>query len=120
RLLWTGALFFTATPSLWPQQPTPGERLPVVKYVLPNGMTFLFLRRPGAPTVSFVTHFRAGGVDEWTGISGTAHLFEHMLFKGTPRSERRTTTPSRLCFRGSTRRPTPSGTSSARARSRTL
>jgi len=30
-----------------------------------------------------VTHFRAGGVDEWTGISGTAHLFEHMLFKGT-------------------------------------
>jgi predicted Zn-dependent peptidase len=62
---------------------TPGERLPVVKHVLPNGMTFLFLPRRGAPTVSFVTHFRAGGVDEWTGISGTAHLFEHMLFKGT-------------------------------------
>jgi predicted Zn-dependent peptidase len=67
------------------QQPaSPGERLPVVKHVLPNGMTFLFLRKPGAPTVSFVTQFRAGGVDEWTGISGTAHLFEHMLFKGTP------------------------------------
>src|SRR3989442_15199609 len=64
-------------------QETPGERLPVVKHVLRNGMTFLFLRRSGAPTVSFVTHFRAGGVDEWTGISGTAHLFEHMLFKGT-------------------------------------
>jgi predicted Zn-dependent peptidase len=62
---------------------TPGERLPVVKHVLPTGMTFLFLPRRGAPTVSFVTHFRAGGVDEWTGISGTAHLFEHMLFKGT-------------------------------------
>jgi len=65
------------------QEPSPGERLPVVQHVLPNGMTFLFLRRAGAPTVSFVTHFRAGGVDEWTGISGTAHLFEHMLFKGT-------------------------------------
>ena len=63
---------------------SPRERLPVVKHVLPNGMTFLFLRKPGAPTVSFVTQFRAGGVDEWTGISGTAHLFEHMLFKGTP------------------------------------
>ena len=63
--------------------PSPGEQLPVVKHVLPNGMTFLFLRRAGAPTVSFVTHFRAGAVDEWTGISGTAHLFEHMLFKGT-------------------------------------
>ena len=66
------------------QSQSPGERLPVVKHVLPNGMTFLFLRKPGAPTVSFVTQFRAGGVDEWTGISGTAHLFEHMLFKGTP------------------------------------
>jgi predicted Zn-dependent peptidase len=67
------------------QQPvlTPGERLAVVKHVLPNGMTFLLLRREGAPTVSFVTHYRAGGVDEWTGISGTAHLFEHMLFKGS-------------------------------------
>lgn len=64
-------------------QESPGERLPVVRHVLPNGMTFLFLRKPGAPTVSFVTQFRAGGVDEWTGISGTAHLFEHMLFKGT-------------------------------------
>ena len=63
---------------------SPGERLPVVKYVLPNGMTFLFLRKEGAPTVSFVTQFRAGAVDEWTGISGMAHLFEHMLFKGTP------------------------------------
>jgi len=27
------------------QQSTPGERLPVVKYMLPNGMTFLLLRR---------------------------------------------------------------------------
>src|SRR5437899_12928415 len=63
--------------------PSPGEQLPVVKHVLPNGMTFLFLRRPGAPTVSFVTHFRPGGVDEWTGISGPADLFAHMLFRDT-------------------------------------
>jgi predicted Zn-dependent peptidase len=75
---------FGAAPGLAPaQDSSPGERLPVVKHVLPNGMTFLLLRRAGAPTTSFVTHFRAGGVDEWTGISGTAHLFEHMLFKGS-------------------------------------
>src|SRR5712691_13081744 len=84
RVLGFGVLLALApSPSLASQQETPGERLPVVKHVLPNGMTFLFLRRAGAPTVSFVTHFRAGGVDEWTGISGTAHLFEHMLFKGS-------------------------------------
>jgi predicted Zn-dependent peptidase len=66
-----------------PAAPSPGEQLPVVRHVLPNGMTFLLLRREGAPTASFVTHYRAGAVDEWTGISGTAHLFEHMLFKGS-------------------------------------
>jgi len=79
------ALPLAPVPAQQPPAPatSPGERLPVVKHVLANGMTFLLLRRPGAPTVSFVTHFRAGGVDEWTGISGTAHLFEHMLFKGS-------------------------------------
>src|SRR6266702_1384025 len=83
RLLVGLTALLAIAPRLGAQQTTPGERLPVVKYVLPNGMTFLFLRREGAPTVAFVTHFRAGGVDEWTGISGTAHLFEHMLFKGS-------------------------------------
>ncbi|HEV8264569.1 MAG TPA: pitrilysin family protein [Gemmatimonadales bacterium] len=87
RQLWSllaAVALATPPPVTAQQQPaSPGERLPVVKHVLPNGMTFLLLRREGAPTVSFVTHFRAGGVDEWTGISGTAHLFEHMLFKGT-------------------------------------
>jgi predicted Zn-dependent peptidase len=77
------ALFWAPPVAVRAQEPSPGEQLPVVKHVLPNGMTFLFLRRGVAPTVSFVTHFRAGGVDEWTGISGTAHLFEHMLFKGS-------------------------------------
>ena len=82
-LLMFAALTAAAPLPVVAQEPTPGERLPVVKHVLSNGMTFLLLRRPTAPTVSFVTHFRAGGVDEWTGISGTAHLFEHMLFKGS-------------------------------------
>jgi predicted Zn-dependent peptidase len=85
RRVWSLLAAVTAAvPVTAQQQPaSPGERLAVVKHVLPNGMTFLLLSRPGAPTVSFVTHFRAGGVDEWTGISGTAHLFEHMLFKGS-------------------------------------
>ena len=65
------------------QQPGLAQRVPVVRHTLPNGMTFLFVRRAGSPTVSFVTNFRVGAVDENADVSGLAHLFEHMFFKGT-------------------------------------
>ena len=64
-------------------QETPGERLPVREVTLANGMRFLILPRSGAPTISFVTRFGIGGVNEHLGTTGIAHLLEHMLFKGT-------------------------------------
>lgn len=64
-------------------QETLGERLPVHEVTLANGMRFLVLQREGAPTVSFVTRFGVGGVNEHPGTTGIAHLLEHMLFKGT-------------------------------------
>jgi predicted Zn-dependent peptidase len=56
----------------------------VKEYTLPNGLTFLVLERHDAPVFSFVTYVDAGGVDEVPGITGVAHMFEHMAFKGTP------------------------------------
>jgi predicted Zn-dependent peptidase len=41
------------------------------------------LERHEAPVVSFLTHADVGAVDEVKGITGLAHLFEHMAFKGT-------------------------------------
>lgn len=64
-------------------EPSPGERLPVREVTLDNGMRFLILPRPGAPTVSFVLQFGIGGIHEPPGRTGLAHLVEHMLFKGT-------------------------------------
>jgi predicted Zn-dependent peptidase len=55
----------------------------VVEHTLPNGMKFLFMRRTGAPVFSANITFRVGGVDERPGITGLAHLYEHMAFKGT-------------------------------------
>ncbi|MCG6988957.1 MAG: insulinase family protein [Gemmatimonadetes bacterium] len=63
--------------------PTPGERLPVQERTLDNGLRVLVLRRQGAPTVSFVLLYQVGGVDEHLGTTGTTHLLEHLLFKGT-------------------------------------
>ena len=50
---------------------------------LENGLTVLALRREGVPTVSLQITVVAGGVDEASGRTGTAHVLEHMLFKGT-------------------------------------
>ena len=57
--------------------------LPVETVTLDNGMRFLVLERPGAPTVAFVGVVRVGGVNETLGTTGTAHLLEHLLFKGS-------------------------------------
>jgi predicted Zn-dependent peptidase len=56
----------------------------VVEYTLDNGMQFLLVRRPTAPVFTGYIRFLVGGVDEHEGITGLAHLFEHMAFKGTP------------------------------------
>lgn len=65
------------------QEPTPGERLPVREHTLGNGMRLLILPRAGAATVSFVVRYGVGGIHERLGTTGTAHLLEHLLFKGT-------------------------------------
>ncbi len=55
----------------------------VKEYSLDNGMKVLMLERHQSPTISFHIRFRVGAVDENVGATGTAHLLEHMLFKGT-------------------------------------
>jgi predicted Zn-dependent peptidase len=55
----------------------------MTEFTLNNGMRFLVLERHEAPVVAFCTHADVGSVDEERGITGIAHLFEHMAFKGT-------------------------------------
>jgi len=52
---------------------------------LPNGWTFIVCERPEAPVFSFSTHVNVGSAQEVPGITGIAHMFEHMAFKGTDR-----------------------------------
>jgi predicted Zn-dependent peptidase len=53
-------------------------------HVLDNGWTFLIVERPVAPVFSFATIVDVGSAQEVPGITGLAHMFEHMAFKGTP------------------------------------
>jgi predicted Zn-dependent peptidase len=56
----------------------------VEEVTLPNGLHFLVLNRPEVPVFTFDTYVNAGSVDEVQGITGIAHILEHMAFKGTP------------------------------------
>src|SRR6266853_6309647 len=57
------------------------KRITVKK--LANGLTLLIMERPEAPVFSFYTRVDAGSAQEVSGITGLAHMFEHMAFKGT-------------------------------------
>jgi predicted Zn-dependent peptidase len=51
--------------------------------VLPNGLTLILCERPDAPVFSYSTYVDAGDVNDPSGESGLAHMFEHLAFKGT-------------------------------------
>lgn len=55
----------------------------MTEFRLDNGLKFLILERHEAPVVSFHTYADVGSVDEVKGITGLAHLLEHMAFKGS-------------------------------------
>ena len=59
------------------------QQVAVKEHQLSNGMKVLLLERNDAPSISGGWVARVGSVDERPGITGMAHLFEHMMFKGT-------------------------------------
>ena len=60
-------------------------KFPVIKKVLPNGLTILLQEDHSTPQVSYQTWFKVGSRNEEPGFTGIAHLFEHMMFKGAKR-----------------------------------
>jgi len=77
-LIFLGLLFLDA-----PGIPAFSLEERVKEFTLENGMRVLFLERHQSPTMALYIRFRVGGIDENIGMTGTAHLLEHMLFKGT-------------------------------------
>ena len=55
----------------------------VTEFTLPNGLHFVVVERHEAPVVSFHTFVNAGSMNDPAGLTGLAHMFEHMAFKGT-------------------------------------
>ncbi|MBV9766410.1 MAG: insulinase family protein [Acidobacteriaceae bacterium] len=55
----------------------------VTEFTLSNGLHFIIVERHDAPVVAFNSYANVGAVDDPSGKTGLAHMFEHMAFKGT-------------------------------------
>ena len=58
--------------------------LPVTTTTLPNGLTLVVSEDHSSPTVGISVVYKVGMRREPRGRSGFAHLFEHLMFQGTP------------------------------------
>ncbi|UWZ81638.1 M16 family metallopeptidase [Occallatibacter riparius] len=82
--IWAGlAVLAIATPLALHAQDLKSFEQRITTKVLPNGLTILICERPEAPVFSYVTFVDAGDVNDPSGESGLAHMFEHLAFKGT-------------------------------------
>jgi len=82
-LLIASVAVFLFAPCAFPQDLASFESRTTV-HTLRNGWTFVIVERPVAPVFSFSTYVDVGSAQEVPGITGLAHMFEHMAFKGTP------------------------------------
>ena len=64
----------------------PAQSVPDIKFTettLENGLRVIVAEDHSAPVYSIVVHYLVGSKDEHKGRTGFAHLFEHMMFKGS-------------------------------------
>lgn len=62
------------------------QSAPTIKFTdtkLANGLRVIIAEDHNAPVYSIVVHYMVGSRDERKGRTGFAHLFEHMMFKGS-------------------------------------
>lgn len=63
--------------------PGSAQEVKPIVHTLSNGMKFLLVPEKGDPNVAAGWVAKVGSVNERPGVTGVAHLFEHMMFKGT-------------------------------------
>ena len=78
-------LVATSTSAVLAQAPKPAiAKLPTIEtFTLPNGLSVAVLPTDVAPVVAVQVWYHAGSKDEQRDRRGSAHMFEHMLFKGS-------------------------------------
>ncbi len=84
-----GAFVLSSANAVVPAATTPAATALTVPRIdfrdrkLANGLTVISVESHASPTASVQVWYHVGGSDDPPGRSGFAHLFEHMMFKGT-------------------------------------
>lgn len=73
------ALLFAAAEA----RAAPAQSSRVFQFVLQNGLQVVVVPDHRAPVITQMLWFKVGAVDDPPGISGLAHFFEHVMFRGT-------------------------------------
>jgi predicted Zn-dependent peptidase len=81
RRLWLSAVGICALTALVPAATTPKVTFTDTK--LKNGLRVIIAEDHVAPVISLAVTYNVGSRDERKGRTGFAHLFEHMMFKGS-------------------------------------
>ena len=59
------------------------DKISAARFALPNGLRVILMANHSAPIFSYQSWFKVGSKHEKPGKTGLAHLFEHLMFKGT-------------------------------------
>ena len=84
-ILFVAAIAVATAPTPAAAQAKPSvSKLPTVEtFALANGLQVAVMRSDAAPVVAVQVWYHAGAKDEPRDRRGSAHMFEHMMFKGT-------------------------------------
>ncbi|MGZ8833131.1 MAG: M16 family metallopeptidase, partial [Thermoanaerobaculia bacterium] len=81
--LWSVAMLLALTAGFLRAQDLASFEKKTTVRRLDNGLTFIIQERHEAPVFSYATVVNSGSAQEVPGITGLAHMFEHMAFKGS-------------------------------------
>lgn len=74
---------FTPQPASDKREPLADIAFPTGTFTLNNGLTVIVAENRDVPLVSYQLIYQVGSKDEPAGMTGFAHLFEHLMFEGS-------------------------------------
>src|SRR5579872_3595207 len=85
RRIWRRAVVSAALAVLPANATTPVQQntQQAVSFTLKNGLRLVVIPDHRSPVVTHMVWYQVGGADDPPGLSGTAHFFEHLMFRGT-------------------------------------